>query len=317
MRKRLLFGVFALIGLTSSTFAQSETTGTSNPIVSISPNPADTLQSKDFTATFTFNTAVTYDSVYFTSGNIVNKIPVSVTEASTTVSVPVIASYWSNDVVAGLNMLEVSLIGVTDENDNPIDYSSGIPGRVNTSFRYLTTATPTAKYVGADQDPYWMLAQDLVDNPITFMFTDSVTMTNVNATAVVNYYLDDEIEAYDPAYIAANEIHSGNVPRTNYYGLAFCIPNVEDWSIVKYITICLQGIKSNDVEVQLECPLIKFDTSFEDEISPNAENKQNIRIVEGIQTMEGVSVSKKADKPTVNSLKPGMYIINGKKVFIK
>lgn len=313
MKKILLLGAVAAFGFASSAFAQSEAT---DSLVSISPDPADTLTTKAFTVEFTFSSAVTCDSVYIESGDLVKKYAVS-DAASTTVSVPVLESDWSDAVTAGLNMLTVSLKGVTNSQGDSINYSSGEAGVVMTSFRYLATTTPTAEYVGADQDPYWMLAQDLRDFPITFMFTDSVTMTNADATAVVRYYDGEDAEACDPAYVPSSAIQSGDIPRTNYYGLAFYIPDIDNWEDVEYITICLQGIKSNGADVTLPCPLIRFETSFDEEEPANAENSKNAKVVEGVQTMGGVPVSKTADQSTLNSLKSGMYIVNGKRVLIK
>lgn len=310
-KKTLLLSAIALIGLATSSFAQSETT---DSLVSISPNPADTLTTKAFTATFTFSSAVTCDSVYIVSGDNVRSYAVT-DAASTTVSVDVAESDWSSDVTAGLNMLSVSLTGVISVNGDTINYSSGEAGVVMTSFRTLATAAATAEYVGVDQDPYWILAQDLVDFPITFTFTDEVTFGNPDAVAVVSYYNAND-SLIDIKEIPDYDMQIGWISRTNYYGLAFCIPAPTDWTPIKYVTISLQEILSNGVEVVLPSP-IRFETSFDEEEPVNAENHQNAKVVEGVQTMEGVSISNKADKSTVNSLKPGLYIINGKKVFIK
>lgn len=294
--------------------ATSARAGAVDSLVSISPDPADTLVSKTFNAEFTFSGDVTYDSVYVKSGSVENKFAVSAS-ASTTATVPVLESYWSDDVTAGLNMISVSLIGVKDSQGNYINYSSGKDGVVSTSFRILATSTAIAEYVGCDQDPYWMLAQDLVDFPITFSFTDSITIANPNSVATVTYY-DEEDFAIEAREIVEDSVILGWIPRTSYYGIGLYIPVPnKTWDDVKYVTIGLNSIKSNGANVTLPSPLVTFYTSFEEELSTEAYAQS--KKIEGIQTIQGVKLSNKVGAKAANALKSGLYIINGKKVFVK
>lgn len=314
MRKLLHKIGKAALSLTFLCAATAASASAVDSLVSISPDPADTLTSKTFDVTFTFSGQVTYDSVYVKSGSVENKFAVSAT-ASETATVSVLESYWSDDVTAGLNMISVSLVGVKDSDGNYINYSSGTDGVVATSFRILATNVATAKYVGCDTDPDWTYANDLVDFPVTFIFSDEVTMSNTDTVAIIKYSDGDNF--VETKVLPSDSLYADWMPRSNYYGISLCVPtpNNYGWDELSYITISFYGLKSNGVLVNISDPLITFYTgSLEEDTESLNYSKKTI---EGIQTTQGLVISKTAEKSTIESLKSGIYIVNGKLVYIK
>lgn len=295
--------------------ATSARAGAVDSLVSISPDPADTLVSKTFNAEFTFSGDVTYDSVYVKSGSVENKWSVS-SSASSTVTVPVTEAYWSSETTAGFNMISVNLIGVKDSNGSLINYSSGTAGVVSTSFRYLATSKSATTYVGVDPDPYWMLAQDLANEempiPAILEFSDSVEISD--AYAIVEYWGQNG-RTLETQTIISDSLYGDWIPRTNYYGVYVYIPEPEaDWDDIDHVSISLYDLTSYGEVVSLANPLVSYDTEFEDEYALTA--KKLAKKAKGVQTIQGLWVSNNSNI-NAGSLKPGLYIVNGNKLYVK
>lgn len=319
-------GVTDADGLSVASLTGTYTYRSVFPLKEVSPLTGTTLTSKSTTVVFTFNENVTYTSVEITSGSVVTKLDGSTTGVKS-VSVPLNENYWGTPI-GGINNISVALKNVMNSEGTLISNSSGNVGTIASYYTYEETSA-SVEFLGTDPEPEWTYAEDILGWDVTFKYSDTVVMGDANATAVIGYY-----DVYDdlllpPVNVPSSEIGSGTNPREGYFGLFVPVATIEDEYLpdLSYLTITVKGLIYNDAAVATQT--IRYDvapTTYKapatrgigtDGATAIEQEKVNADKLVNIYSIQGLLLKKGVPATTVNTLEKGLYIVGGKKVFVK
>lgn len=292
------------------------------PLLSIAPSNGTMLGGKDTTVVFTFNQSVTYSGVVVKSGNVTTTLAGG---QGTAVAVHILPAYWG-EATTSTNSLSIELQDVTTANGATYANVDSIQPTV--AADYFCHDTPAViSFLGVDEDPYWVLAQDLFDTGVQYNFNAAPDYSA--AQVVYEFYLGSTL--VDTQTVSATQMSVGQNPFLGTPWLNVPAPTVNDdiyndmtetW-LFDRLEVTLTGI----VAEGLVCPYTtEYATSFPDEESIDAReykgttsiastSEQDVRF--DVYTSQGTRIKKHASHNEVCNLGRGLYIINGHKVAIK
>lgn len=293
------------------------------PLTGVTPASGSELDSKAQTVKFTFSPAVSYDGIRLTSGAVITNIDKAESNV-TSVTVTLSEDQWGAPV-GGVNSMTVALLNVT-ANGVSISNASGSVGTILANYTVAEQAA-TVTFLGVDPEEDWATAEELWDYwNVVFKFSDAVTLTDEETTAVIRFYdsYESDLEGVEPIFVPTSEIYADWNYRGGYYGVEVPAPEVVDMpEDFYYLTITLQGIAYNDT-VLAEQPSATYYAELQTRSARKA--PKTAGVAEGITTesssypvynVQGGLVKANASKADMNNLPAGMYIVNSKKVVIR
>lgn len=292
------------------------------PLSSISPASGTELTSKTQNVVFTFSPAVSYTGVRLTSGSVTREIAQSSTSTTS-----VVVAFNENDwglPSGGTNTMTVELLGV-EADGVAISNVSGTAGAIIAVYTFAEVPE-NVTFLGVNPAEDEATAAELWDYwNVSFMFSDVVTMTDENVSAVITYYSEeDEVLSQFTTEIPTEEIYADWNNYGGYYGIEVPAPELPSNlpPFFSYLKITLQGIAYNGVLLN-EQPSATYYAELESPVrkaikTTGIRSSINTPEVSGnLYNMQGVMIKSNVDSTDITTLPSGMYILNGKKIVIK
>lgn len=281
---------------------------TSNPEEGELTDPAATLE-------YTFGESLKVSEVTFRSGvrmNYINNTAAGTSGYVTSMKVKLEKDYWSTAI--NPSNLQVKLVGVT------ISYSGSVWTLPDYSFDYsYNVPSEVAKY-----DSYYPL-------------NDEVTVWEAygDGWGAVELIFDGEVE-YENAlarivYTKSNTSISARVTGSEMWGDWSWLDNLYHVEIplpaadlteetLSSISITVSGIKSNNTTVNV--PVIIYDnTTPAMKKVKNTNAGVNVQAIDdnpvNVYSIQGSIAIENASSSELNTLHKGIYIVNGKKIYVK
>lgn len=291
------------------------------PLTGVTPAAGTELTSKTQKVVFTFSPAISYTGVRLTSGAEIREIAQSGNGVNT-VTVAISDSDWGSPV-GGVNNMTVALLGVT-ANGVSISNASGSEGTILANYTFAEEATDVT-FLGVDPTEDEATAAELWDYwNVIFKFSDAVSLTDENVTAVITYHrANGAVLSQFTTEIATEEIYADWNYRGGYYGIEVPAPELPSNlpANFAYLKITLQGVAYNGT-LLTEQPSATYAAELTSPLrkaNKTAGISNSLQVQEGsgnIYNMQGVMIKSASNSDNV-SLPTGMYIIDGKKVAIK
>lgn len=309
--------IFTTLFATAAVFCASATT----PTFTVKPVDGTVLDNKVQEVTFTFSESVTVTKIGFASGPL-NQRQFSVddkAQTGKTIKAQILESYWGKAQDGEISM-QVLCMDVLDAKGDTIKNAEGYPEQfiVNYSYKDDSAAKFLYVYPAANE----VTVAEMYGTGVDVYFSGEVSFdeTSPFAPVEINYsYKNGKSEMVE---VSADDIWGSWNWRDNTYFLSIPLPEVSGISASEIATIevNLYDVCSNGEPMELDIPIVTYSLQTLPQSAPNAKKTPKSKMSLGVSsenydiyTIQGVRLS----NTDINSLKNGIYIINGKKVVVK
>ena len=303
------------------------------PTYSVSPADDSVIENRDnLKVIFTFSEEVKADSVQFASGPRFNRTmtdaATNMKAASKTISVDVPATAWG-EVVGSEYILTVTLTNISDKSGAAIKISDTDETGETVYYDFKAVASYTspapaveAKLLSVSPAPGEMNAWEVYNDgwgAIEYHFSDEVNISDM--TASIRFVTeDDKINQR----VSEEDIYADWDFWSGDYIVVVYINPEEGVTAdnLESITVSVAGIKTMAGKEISIGSVVYSDTKTQGTLLKKAPGTASITLINEatnveVYTINGTLVSNAMPTSDIVSLKPGLYVVNGRKIIVK